>query len=109
MDDHTKLNLAVTRFAGFVSHLPLEPNECDVLEYHDIIKLFEEACSQDLSRFRIAPNRVESATAEKATASSGAYWQRPHCKKNRVEYTYFRGQVRGLIACLMAVLETRPC
>ena len=37
LDNHTKLNIAVTRFAGFVSELPHSPTENDVLEYHDIL------------------------------------------------------------------------
>ena len=57
----TQLNLAATRFAAFVSNLPLSPDELDVFEYHDIIKLFEEACRQDLSQFRIALDRVKPA------------------------------------------------
>jgi hypothetical protein len=34
----TKLNIAVTRFAPFVSHLPLSPDEPDVLEYRNITR-----------------------------------------------------------------------
>ena len=105
----TQLNLAATRFAAFVSNLPVSPDELDVFEYHDIIKLFEEACRQDLSQFRIAPDRVEPAADRTTMASIAGTWQTPHPKKNCIEVVYFRSQVRALITCLMAVLGSRPC
>jgi len=105
----TQLNIAVTRFAAFVSNLPVSPDELDVFEYHDIIKLFEEACRQDLSQFRIAPDRVEPAADRTTMASIAGTWQTPHPKKNCIEVVYFRSQVRALITCLMAVLGSRPC
>ena len=105
----TKLNIAATRFADFVSHLPLSPDELDVLEYHDIVGLFEEACGQDLSQFRIAPDRVKAEASKTTTASCAGPWQTRHPKKNSLEVAYFRGQVRGLIDCLMTVLRGRPC
>jgi hypothetical protein len=95
--NQTKLNIAVTRFAGFVSHLPLSPNEDDIIEYHDIITLFAEACGQDLSQFRIAPDRVKPEEDTTRMASFAGRWKTRHPKKNSVEFAYFRGQVRGLI------------
>ena len=108
MDDQTKLNFADTRFAAFVSNLPLSPDEDDILEYHEIIRLFEQAFRQDLSQFRVAPGRVQPEADRTAVGSYNGGWQTRHNKKNLVEYAYFRGQVRGLIACLMTVLETTP-
>jgi hypothetical protein len=105
----TKLNIAATRFAAFVSHLPLSPDEPDVLEYHEIITLFEEACRQDLSQFRIAPDRVKPEADSTTMGSVAAPWQARHPKKNSVELSYFRSQVRGLINCLMNILGTIPC
>lgn len=109
MDDQTKLNLAAIRFAMFASNLPLSPDGNDVLEYHDIIGLFEEACREDLSQFRIAPGRLQPEADRAAMGLFGGSWQTWHAKRNCVECAYFRGQVRGLIACLMAVLKSRPC
>ncbi len=109
MDDQTKLNFAVTRFAAFVSNLPLSPDEDDILEYHEIIRLFEEDFRQDLSQFRIAPGRVQPEADRTAVGLYSGSWQTRHHKKNLIEYAYFRRQVRGLIACLMTVLENRPC
>jgi hypothetical protein len=106
MSNKMKLNVAVTRFAAFVSGLPLSPDELDVLEYHSIIKLFEEACGQDLSQFRIAPDRMKSEDAQTTREPS---WRAPRRRESCIEFTYFRGQIRGLIACLMDALSSRPC
>ncbi|MGB9433917.1 MAG: hypothetical protein WBQ89_16860 [Candidatus Acidiferrum sp.] len=98
MDDQTKLNFAVTRFAAFVPNLPLPPDEDDILEYHEIVRLFEEAFRHDLSQFKVAPGRVQQEANRTAVGSYSGSWQTRHHKKNLVEHAYFRGQVRGLIA-----------
>ena len=108
LDNQTKLNIAVVRFAGFVSNLPLSPNEDDVLEYHSIVELFEECCARDLSQFRIAPDRVRPVAHGTGMASLYG-WQPRYPKHNSVDFGYFRGQVRGLIAYLVTVLDSRPC
>jgi hypothetical protein len=108
MWDETKLNIAVVRFAGFVSHLPLSPNEDDILEYHDIVELFGEGCGQDLSRFRIARDRVKPVVNNTPTASNYG-WQTIYPKKNSLDVAYFRGQVRGLTDYLVKVLGNRLC
>jgi hypothetical protein len=109
MQNETKWNIAVLRFAAFASDLSVSPNEDDISEYHDIIKLFEDSHEQDLSRFRIAPDRIKPEAESTATASHSGHWHTRHPKKNVVEYPYFRSQVRGLLDYLMAVLESRPC
>jgi hypothetical protein len=108
MDDQMKLNVAVTRFALFVHNLPLSPDEDDILEYHDIIGLFEQAFGLDLSQFRIAPERIPSAPDRTVIGSFGGSWQTRHRRRNCIEHAYFRGQVRGLIACLITALKGRP-
>jgi len=98
MYDQTRLHFAVTRFTAFVSNLPLAPDEDDILEYHEIVRLLEEASRQDLSQFRVAPGRVQQEANRTAVGSYSGSWQTRDQKKNLVEYAYFRGQVRGLIA-----------
>ena len=109
MRDQKKWSAAVTRFAGFIADFPQLPNESHVFQYHDIIKIFEEACGQDLSQFRIAPDRVKPEEDTTRMASFAGGWQTRHPKKNSVEFVYFRGQVRGLINFLMTVLRSRTC
>jgi hypothetical protein len=108
MRDHTKWNIAIARLAGFVSSLPRSPDEDQVLQYHDIIKLFEEAYEHDLSQFRIGPDRVKPKADNTTLASRAARWQTRHPKKSSVEFVYFHGQVRRLIDYLKAVLGSRP-
>jgi hypothetical protein len=103
-----KWNIAVIRFARFVSDLPLSPDEHDVLEYHDILKLFEEACAQDLSEFRIVPNRVKAEADRTTKGSSKGHLQTRRPKKNPVEFVYFRGQIGRLIASLMTAISSPP-
>ena len=98
LDNYTKLNIATTRFAGFVSELPHSPTENDVLEYHDILDLFEEGCEEDLSQFRIAPDKLKPASL--------CGWR---FKESSVEFGYFLGQVRALTNYLMTVLDSRRC
>jgi hypothetical protein len=104
LDNYTKLNIAITRFAGFVSELPHSPTENDVLEYHDILDLFEEGCEEDLSPFRIAPDKLKPAI--RGTMASFCGWR---FKEPSVEFGYFLGQVRALTNYLMTVLGSRPC
>jgi hypothetical protein len=68
MDDQTKLNFAVTRFAAFVSNLPLSPDEDDILEYHEIVRLFEEAFRQDLSHSQLRRAEYNHSQAEERSA-----------------------------------------
>jgi hypothetical protein len=108
MRDQNKLDIATARLKSFVSNLPRSPDEDHVLQYHDIIKFFEEACEQDLSQFRIAPDRVKPEADSTTKASYRWYWQTRRPKKNFVEFAYFRDQVRGLIAYLMTAVGSRP-
>jgi len=57
--DHGKCSAAVARLAAFIADFPQSPNQTHVLQYHDIVKTLEETCGQDLSQFRIAPERRE--------------------------------------------------
>jgi hypothetical protein len=109
LQKQAKWNIAVIRFAAFVSDLPLSPDEHDVLEYHDIIKLFEEACAQDLSAFRIVPDRAKPKPDRTTTDSLGENSETRLPKKNPVEFVYFRGQVGGLITSLITAVGSTSC
>jgi hypothetical protein len=98
LDNQTKLNIALARFAGFVAELPLSPNEEDVLQYHGIVQLLEEGYGENLSRFRVASDRLKPRPV---------YGWRS--KEPAVEFGYFLGQVRALTDYLMIALGGRPC
>jgi hypothetical protein len=55
MDAIHKKSLARARFAALQNHSPEVWDENAVLQYHEVVTELEEACSVDLSRFRI-PN-----------------------------------------------------
>jgi hypothetical protein len=84
-------------------NVELPPNENNVFQYHDIIKIFEEACGQDLSQFRIAPDRVNSRVDSKIRG----HWQTPFAASTFVEYTYFCSQVHGLMGYVKTALGDR--
>jgi hypothetical protein len=109
MHNQTKWNIAIIRFAAFCSHMPLAPDEDDISEYHDIIKLFEDAYQHDLSQFRIALEPISEERSNPALTSLQGRWQTRHPSTNVVENRYFRGQVRGLVDFLTTVLASRTC
>jgi hypothetical protein len=108
MRDRNKRDIAIGRFAGFFSNLLRPQDEDQLSQYHDIFKLLQEACGQDLSQFKVAPDRVNAAAANATTASSGGRWQIRHPKKSFVEFAYFRGQAQGLIDYLKVNQGSRP-
>jgi len=105
MHRHMKWNIAATRLAGFCSGLSFAPNDDDISEFHDIIRLFEDAYGQDLSQFRIAPDRISKIRSEVGDSLNGR-WQARH-PVPVIDYRYFRGQVRGLVDFLTNVLSSR--
>jgi hypothetical protein len=102
MHNAEKWNIAITRFAGFCSDIPLSPNEDDVSEYHDIVTLLEEAYGHDLNRFRVAPHCTAPKATNAAPDTIRACWARH--PETHVESRYFRSQVRGLVKFLTDVL-----
>lgn len=107
MHRHMKWNIAATRLAGFCSELSFAPNDDDISEFHEVIGLFEDACGQDLSRFKIAPDQV-SKTRTEVSGSVNYRWQTRH-PVSVVDYRYFRRQVRGLVDFLTNVLNSHLC
>jgi hypothetical protein len=101
--DQGKWSAAVSRFASFIADFPQSPNESHVFQYHDIIKIFEEACGQDLSQFRIASDRVNSRGDRKIRE----HWQTPFAANTFVEHAYFCSQVRELMGYVKSALSDR--
>ncbi len=101
--DQVKWSAAVARLASLVADFSQAPNENHVFQYHDIIKILEEACGQDLSQFRIAPDRVNS----RVDSNTKGHWQTPFASKTFVEHAYFCTQVHGLVGYVKTVLDDR--
>jgi hypothetical protein len=108
MRDQGKWNVALIHLAEFVRNLPAMPGENDAVQYHRVIRLFEDVSGEDLSRFMVIDdplNRVPSATR----VSFWEVWNTRQPKKNPFKPAYFHHQVRELLQYLQAELISRPC
>ena len=93
MRDHGKCSAAVARLLAFIAEFPQSPNQTHVVQYHGIVKILEEACGRDLSRFQIAPDRVNSG----ANNQTRDTWQTPFVASTLVEHSHFCSQLRALM------------
>ena len=100
-DEFRIWSTAVARLADFIADFPPSPNETHVFQYHEIVKILEDASRQDLSGFRIAPDRINSRGDNKKREC----WQIPLAVGSAVEHSYFCNQVRGLMDHVKAVLD----
>jgi hypothetical protein len=66
-----KWNIALARLSNFIEKFPSCPDEDHMFQYHEIIGLFEEASGDELSRFRITPDRLSPRTND----ASSTLWQ----------------------------------
>jgi hypothetical protein len=94
MHDHEKCTAVVARLVSFVADLPKVPSQNHVFQYHEIIKMVEETCGQNLSQFRIASHRLKS----RVDTNPRRHWQTPFAPETSVEHAYFCAQVQGLVA-----------
>jgi len=101
--NQVKWSAAVARLASLVADLSQAPSENHVFQYHDIIKILEEACGQDLSRFRIAPDRVNL----RMDSYTRSQWKAPFASKTFVDHAYFCSQVHGLVGYVKTALDDR--
>lgn len=92
MRDLMKWNIALARLSNFIEKFPSCPDEDHMFQYHEIIGLFEEASGDELSRFRIAPDRL----SPRINDASSTLWQ-SLCRWEIVEYAYFSHQIGRLI------------
>jgi hypothetical protein len=92
MRDLMKWNIALARLSNFIEKFPSRPDEDHMFQYHEIIGLFEEASGDELSRFRITPDR----SSPRINGASRTFWQ-SLCRWEIIEYAYFSNQIGGLI------------
>jgi hypothetical protein len=102
MHDRIKWDIAFVNLANFVRGLSSLPDKGDAGRYHCIIGMFEEVYRQDLSRFKIAPERVKSAgDSGKALQAQG---KTQDGKMNSVEAAFFHQRVHELVKYLKSDL-----
>lgn len=92
MRDLMKWNIALARLSNFIERFPSCPDEDHILQYHDIIELFEEAGGDLLAQFRISPDRLKRRNGDASTNC----WQSPR-RREIIEYGYFTRQIGELI------------
>ena len=97
MRDHGKWNIAIARLAQFIANLPQSPNEVHVSKFHDIVQLLQEASGQNLSRFRIAPDRIQPRTDFTIRSSFDGVGRARGTAQYFVEPSHFRSQVGKLV------------
>jgi len=102
--DHDKCSAAVARLVAFISDFPQLPDQTHVFEYHGIVRSLEEACGRDLSRFRIAPDQVNSTANTRARDT----WQAKFVASTAVEHSYFCSQVHALMDFVRTALREPP-
>ena len=92
MRDLMKWNTALARLSNFIERFPVRPDEDHILQYHDIIGLFEEASGDILAQFRISPDRLNRRIGD----GSRSCWQSPS-RRGIIEYGYFSRQIGELV------------
>jgi hypothetical protein len=97
-------NIAASKLEGFAQNLPSMPDEDDVAHFHEIVTLFEEASGQDLSTFRISPDRMKPRAMNlpmfigPGGPPSVVYSENKYC-----EGRYFKSQVQGFIRIVKSI------
>ncbi len=92
MRDLMKWNIALARLSNFIQRFPSCPDEDHMFQYDEIIGLFEEASGDELSRFRITPDRL----SPRMNDTPRTFWQ-SLCRWENIEYAHFSHQIGGLI------------
>jgi hypothetical protein len=89
MDDDRKWHLAWAQLDAFQKNLPSLVEEKHVAEFHDILKLLDEATGEDISAFRIPDEEVKPRiTGILRPAFSGrrpghtSYSDKKYCDRN---------------------------
>jgi hypothetical protein len=101
MLDEKKWNRGVSMLRGLEQNLPSSIDEGRVNDYHGIVAILEEASGEDLSHFKISPERIKPRVV---SVTPGSRYGGP----GRVQYSdkiycnseYFRSQLAGLVAYL---------
>lgn len=96
MSEKQQWKLAVSRFAGFASNLPMWVDEEHVAQYHSIIVDVEKASGEDLSHFKIPDKKLRPKVAQAQLGVGGHPGHVRYTDKKFCDTGYFRSQVEGL-------------
>jgi hypothetical protein len=108
MRDQKKWTIAISRFNGYCEDIPSWPKAEEVEDYHGYIKALEEASGEDLSHFKIPPEKIKPKII---SARRRGYGGSPgHTQYSDVGYCdsdFFEAQIRGL-RLYLAELQRKP-
>src|ERR1700674_1307550 len=97
IQDAKKWNLGVSMLSGFMQHLPSTTDEDTVDQFHRIISVLEEASGEELSIFKISPERLAPRVVSFRPAGyGGGKGSATYSKKKQCDYSYFCSQVHAL-------------
>jgi hypothetical protein len=95
--DAKKWRIGVSQLAGLMQHIPTSIDEDAVEQFHGIVKLLEEASGEDLSYFKIPPEKMAPrVTSFQPRAYGGGPGSINYSKKKYCDSKYFYSQVHGL-------------
>jgi hypothetical protein len=97
MRDPQKWKLAMARFNGYYANIPPFLKAEQVADYHGIVSALEEASSEDLSHFRIPPEKMKpKIISVRPGGYGGGRGSAQYSKEAYCDSTYFQGQVDSL-------------
>lgn len=110
IQDPHKWNLALAKLSAFMTYVREPFREEQVQEFHDIVKLIEEASAENLVHFKIPPEklRVEVVGAQLITDFSSRPSIPIYSNEKRVDARYFRSQVHALANYLESIRGGSP-
>jgi hypothetical protein len=108
IQDLKKWNQGVALLSALMQNIPSSADEDAVDQFHSILALLEEASAEDLSLFRISPQRLgPRVTSFRPGGYGGGSGSVTYSKKRYCENSYFRFQVHGL-SNYMRILQSKP-
>lgn len=109
MFDSQKWKIAVSRFTGYCGNLPAFPKTEEVEDYHAIVKALEEASGQDLSSFKIPPEKHKPKLVSFRPASyGGARGSSNYSRDKYCDSDFFQAQIDALKHYLPTIETTGP-
>lgn len=101
MDNPTKWNLGVAKLSGFMKHVRAPYGEEEVVDFHGIVAMLEEATGADLSHFKIPDAKMErQVIAARRASYSGRPGGALYSSKKSCDSGFFRAQLDSLASYL---------
>lgn len=106
VQDAKKWNLGIAKLGALMVHCPLDVDEGDVVQFHEIVALLEEASGEDFSTFRIPSQKLAvRATSMQPGGFRMGRGSVTYSDKKYCDSRYFRGQLHGL-ANFVTILQS---